>query len=60
MREEEPELYAIYMRHQIFLTLIVALFSLGFAGAITYIIHDTGDIRLIWLYLLPTMCYMFS
>lgn len=54
----KPELYGLYTKWQIFITLFSSLFCMVFVGAITYSIVVTGEKNFAWLYLLPAACYV--
>lgn len=57
---EHPELYAEYLKHERRVTFILTLFCMVFVMCVTFVIYKSENTKLIWLYLLPTLCYLFS
>lgn len=57
---EHPELYTEYLKHERKVTLILTIFCLVFVMCVTCVIYKSENTKLIWLYLLPTLCYLFS
>lgn len=58
--EESLPAFKVYARFQIILTILSDIFCMVFVAAITLVLRNTGNERLIWLYLIPALCYLFG
>lgn len=58
--EMTAEQYQQYTKYQIAITICAVVFCTLFVGAITTVICTTGNDRLMWLYLIPALCYIFG
>ena len=58
--EESLPAFKVYTRFQIILTVLSDIFCTVFVAAITLVLRNTGNERLIWLYLIPALCYLFG
>lgn len=60
VKPEELPAYKVYTVYQIVLTILADLFCMSFVAAITFVIYKTGNTKLVWLFLLPALCFIFG
>lgn len=55
---QHPELYKTYVKWQICLSLLSMLFCIAFVAGITYVTVTMGYKWMVFLYVMPTLCYI--
>ena len=60
VNEENLPAYRVYTKYQIILTIMADIFCMFLVAAITFVIMRSGNDKLVWLYLIPMLAYVFG